>query len=112
MPDDQPDLMDERLSSIFQQSLEQPRDDAFRFAVMRKIERRTRVRHIVIASSIAAGALIAFGPVFELTLDLSNRLGDIAAQLNQADWKTQNPVLAIATIAALVCPLLTRLLEA
>jgi hypothetical protein len=111
MPDDQPDLMDERLSSIFQQSLEQPRNDAFRLAVMRKIERRARVRQIVISSSIAAGALIAFGPVFELTLDLSNRLGDIAAQLNQADWRTQNPVLAIATIAALVCPLLTRLLE-
>jgi len=111
MHDEKPDLLDERLSSIFQRSLERPRDDAFRYAVMHRIERRARTRRIVIASSIAAGTLIALGPVFELTLAFTNRLGDIATQINQFDPGTPDPILAIATVAALLCPLLTRLLE-
>ncbi|MGI9265792.1 MAG: hypothetical protein ACR2QU_12770 [Gammaproteobacteria bacterium] len=111
MHEDKPDMMDEQLSSIFQRSLEQPRDDAFRSAVMHRIERRTRIRQIVLTSSIAAGVLIAFTPVFELTLALSNRLGDVASQINVSDLGTPDPVLVIATVAALACPLLTRLLE-
>jgi len=111
MRNEKPDLLDEQLGSIFQRSLEQPRDDAFRLAVMHKIERRARLRRIVITSSIAAGTLIALGPVFELTLAFTNRLGDIATQINQFDPGTPDPVLVIGTVAAPVFPLLTRLLE-
>jgi len=111
MHDERQDVMEERLRSIFQNGLEQPRDNAFRIAVLQRIEKRLRFRRIVLASSIAAGTLIAFVPAYELTLAFSNGLAELVTQLDEFGWQPNYRVISFVAISALLGPLLARLLE-
>jgi hypothetical protein len=111
MRKDEYDAMDERLGSIFRHGIEPLGGDAFRIAVMQRIEKRARLRKIVLASSIAAGALIALVPAYELTLAFSNGLTELIAQLDGLGWQPDHRVISIIAISALVGPLLAHLLE-
>ena len=111
MRDDKHDAMDERLSSIFREGIESLDSDAFRIALMRRIEQRARVRKIVLVSSITAGALIALVPAFELTLALSDSLVGLLTKLSTIDGQAPPDILYGTAIMAVLSPLLVRLLE-
>jgi hypothetical protein len=111
MREDEYDAMDERLGSIFRQGIEPLGGGAFRIAVMRRIERRARLRQIVLASSILAGTLIAFVPAYKLTLAFSSNLTELITLLGEFGWQPSNPVVYVVAISALLGPLLARLLE-
>lgn len=105
------DRLDERLTSMFQQAIEPSKDDDFRPAVVRRIQRRMRLRRIVLGTSIAAGALIALVPAYELTLAFSDRLVELFASLNGIDLQPESRVFYLVSVAALLSPVLSRLLE-
>ncbi len=111
MRNDEHDAMDRRLGSIFRQGIEPLGGDAFRIGVMQRIEKRARLRKFVVASSIAAGALIAVVPAYELSLAFSNGLTELTAQLDGLGWQPNHRVISIIAISALVGPLLANLLE-
>ena len=100
-----------RLSELFR-SLNPPlADDGFSGIVLRRIRRRRWLRGSILGGAAVIGGVLAFGPLYELAVLLSEGLVVAATRWSDAGWLAQNQVIVVAALLALVLPGAIRLLE-
>ena len=100
-----------RLSELFR-SLNPPlADEGFSGTVLRRIRRRRWLRGTVLGSAAIVGGALAFGPIYELAVLLSEGLVVAATQWNDPDWAAQHQALLTMVLLALGLPGAIRLLE-
>lgn len=105
-------LEEERRLAEFFQTLNPPlADEGFSGIVLRRIRRRLWLRRIVLGAAAVAGGILAFGPLSDLAVLLSEGLVVAATQWNDPAWSAQNQPLLIAALTALALPGAIRLLE-
>ena len=114
--DDRHDYQDDQLKVLLGRAVEWPRDDGFSAAVMTRIERRLRTRRAVLGVAVAAGAVIALVPAYDILALLSARLGEIGVlwadlQTDSDASPSQYLALAVGLPVALLSPFLLRVID-
>lgn len=100
-----------RLSELFETLSPPLEDEGFTKLVSRRIGRRVWLRRIVLGAAVLAGGALAFGPVAELAVLLSEGLVSVATRWNDPAWLAQNRTLLILALLAASLPGAIRLLE-
>ena len=100
-----------RLSALFRPLNPALADEGFSRIVLRRIRRRRWLRATVLGTAAVIGGVLAFGPVYELSVLLSEGLVVAATRWNDPTWVAQHQALVITVLLALALPGTIRLLE-
>lgn len=100
-----------RLSELFRPLNPPLADEGFSGVVLRRIRRRRWLRGTVLGSAAIVGGVLAFGPIYEMAVLLSEGLVVAATQWTDPSWRAQNQALVITVLLALALPGAIRLLE-
>ncbi len=107
-----------RLSAIFETLTPPLEDEGFSAIVTRRIRRRVLLRRVVLGAAVFIGGVLALGPLFELSVQisglsvlLSEGLVSVATSWNDPAWLAQNRMVLILVVLAVASPGAVRLLE-
>ena len=107
-----------RLSALFETLTPPLEDEGFSAIVTRRIRRRVLLRRVVLGAAVFIGGVLALGPLFELSVQISGLsvllaegLVSVATSWNDPAWLAQNRMVLILVVLAVASPGAVRLLE-
>ncbi len=107
-----------RLWALFETLIPPLEDEGFSAIVTRRIRRRVWLRRVVLGTAVFIGGVLAFGPLFELSVQISGLsvllaegLVSLATSWNDPGWLAQNGMVLILALLAVSSPGAIRLLE-
>ena len=107
-----------RLSALFETLTPPLEDEGFSAIVTRRIRRRVWLRRVVLGAAVFIGGVLALGPLFELSVQMSGLsvllaegLVSVATSWNDPAWLAQNRMVLILVLLAVASPGAVRLLE-
>jgi hypothetical protein len=98
---------DDALRRYFAAANEELDADEFAARVLRRAERRSLIRRIVLGTAIAVALLLSFGPLLETLRDLARLLG-AASEWREAAWYRDNALVVVAALATAAWPFVAR----
>lgn len=99
---------DEALTRYFATANEDLSAEQFATAVLRRAQRRTLVRVVVLGAAGAGAALIAFEPMLDALREVVRLLLAAVGQWNDVAWYKDNALLVSAAFATVGWPLVVR----